>query len=109
MAGRWANTRQPTLVSFEHAKEMFFYPDRIDIGSHTSEPLDCAVQYDDDNSAYGWNNEAYWKNGKNQDYNLGLGDYRVEVTISGQNFPQITTNLKLIISKDWTGTSLSVA
>ena len=109
MAGRWANTKQPPFVSSERAKEMFFYPDRIDIGYHSSEPLDCVVQYHDDNSAYGWNNEAYWKNGKNSDFELGVGEYKVEVKLSGQNFPQVSTSFKMIISKNSTGTNLSPA
>ncbi len=109
MAGRWSNSAQPTFVSPERAKEMFFYPDRIDVGYHSPEPLDCAIQFQKEDTSYGWTNWSYPAEGKVKEFKLPVGEYRVEVKVSGQNFRQLTTNFKLNVGDDWTKTSLSPA
>lgn len=41
-----------------------------------------AVRFDDEQDCYGWNNEGYSHNWRNQDYKLPKGRYLVEVVIS---------------------------
>ena len=108
LQGRWANSMEPSFVSPSDRIQKIIYPDRIDIGYHDSEPLDCIVQYDDElNIAYCWNNESYAMNGRNARYKLETGNYKVKVKLSGQNFPQLSAEFYIVISKDWNGTSLT--
>lgn len=112
MQGRWANTTQISYISPLDQLERVMYPDRISVGYNSSEPgvLDCIVKFDDDkNAAYGWNNEAYVRGGKNPRTKLGIGTYKVDVRLSGQNFPELTKRFHIVISEDWQGTSLTLA
>ena len=112
MQGRWANSPEISFISPLNQQEKIIYPDTIDVGYHSPEPilLDCIVKFDDDErAAYGWNNEAYATDGKNPRYKLGIGTYRVDVRLSGQNFRQLTTKFIFVLSGDWRGTSLTLA
>jgi hypothetical protein len=110
MQGRWANTMEVSLVSPLNQQEKIVYPDTINIGYHSYEPLDCIVKFDSDNAAYAWNNEAYaFPDCKNPRYKLGMGTYKVHVRLSGQNFRQFITKFNIVISGDWQGSSLTPA
>jgi len=107
--GRWAHTPEPSLISSVYQQEKIIYPDTISIAYHLCEPLDCIVKFDDDMVAFAWNNEAYAApDNKNPKYKLGIGTYKAEVRLSGQNFRQITTNFNIVISRDWQGTTLTL-
>jgi hypothetical protein len=112
MQGRWVNTPEVSLISPFIRQEKIIYPDRIDIGYDSPEPLDCIVKIDDDEKVvYGWNNEAYAAtDAKNPTrYKLGIGTYKVHVRLSGKNFRQFTTKFIVVISADWQETSLTLA
>ena len=110
MQGRWANTPEISLISSLNQQEKILYPDTISIGYHLFEPLDCIVKFDEDKVAFAWNNEAYAARDHNKPkYKLGIGTYKVEVRLSGQNFRQFTSEFKLVIAGEWQGTTLSLA
>jgi hypothetical protein len=58
----------------------------IDIPRDEEEELDICVRFQDDSNAYGWNSESYYYQGKNPNYKLLPGTYRIEVklTCSGE-------------------------
>jgi len=109
MQGRWANTPEISFISPTNQQERMIYPDRISVGYHSFEPLDCIVKFDGERPAYGWNNESYVTDGRNARYKLEIGTYRVSVRLSGQNFRQVTTAFNLVIAGDWQGSSLTLA
>jgi hypothetical protein len=108
MQGRWANTPEISLISSTNRQERIIYPDRISVGYDSFEPLDCVVKFDDEKIAYGWNNESYPTNGRNQKYKLEIGTYKVTIRLSGQNFRQVTTQFDIVIAGDWQGTSVTL-
>jgi hypothetical protein len=109
MQGRWANTPEVSFISPFNRQEKIIYPDTISIGYHSSEPLDCIVKFDnDENEAFGWNNESYATDGKNPRCRLGIGTYEVHVRLTGQNFGQFTKKFNIAISGDWQGSSLTL-
>lgn len=109
MQGRWAKSPEVSLISPLNQREKIIYPDTIGIGYDLPEPLDCIVKFDDDTATYGWNNESYATGGKNPRCKLEIGEYRVDVRLSGQNFRQFTTKFNIVICRDWQGTSLTLA
>ena len=110
MQGRWVNSREVSLISPLDQQEKVIYPDRIDIGYHSPQPLDCIVKFDDDEKvAYGWNNESYPTGGKNPRCKLDIGTYKVNVKLSGQNYRQFPTKFNIVISGDWQGTLLTLS
>ena len=107
MQGRWVNTPEVSLISPFNQQEKVIYPDRIDVG-YEPQPLDCIVKFDNEQVAYGWNNEAYPTNGRNPRTRLGVGTYKVTVRLSGPNFRQLSTKFDIAIAGDWQGTSLTL-
>ena len=108
MQGRWANTPEISFISPTNQQERIIYPDRISVGNHSSEPLDCVVKFDGETPAYGWNNESYATDGRNARHKLEIGTYRASVSLTGQNFRQVTTEFSIVIAGDWQGTSLTL-
>jgi|SRR5208283_2861495 len=106
MQGRWASTPEISYLSPIFQSQTIMYPEAVDILYNDNQMLDCIVQFDNDQEAYGWNNESYPTLGKNPRCKLPIGEYRVVVRVSGQNFPQIRKQFSLVVSEDWERTSL---
>lgn len=99
MAGRWANSPQPSIETFRMADGRTFPQLPIDRynrearkdiypGKDDDEPLDVAARWPGDAECYGWCNEAYLaQDGKNADWRLDRGVFllKVIVNISGRD------------------------
>lgn len=85
MKGRWAETLELTQASPFELVKLANFPDPITIFPGDSAILDIFVKYDNDNEAYGWNNEAYLHNWRTPYYQLDPGDYDIEIILSGVN------------------------
>ena len=110
MKGRWANTVEMLFLPKELYQEKLIYPEKLDIEcGNQYQPLDCIVQYDGENKAYGWNNESYSSDpvGKNSRCMLKTGTYNIGVRLSGQNFKQVQKKFSIVIGECWEDTSLS--
>ncbi len=102
MQGRWVNSPEISFISKADQQERILYPDTIAISYNSTELLDCIVKFDGDkNVAYAWNNEAYAHDGRNPRTKLGIGTYKVDVRVSGQNFQPCTKRFDLMLSGDW--------
>ncbi len=96
--GRWASTPEiPHIPSQAIVK--LFHPDPVTIAVEEKEYLDVIVKAEIDNDAYGWNNEAYIHNWRNPSYKLGIGEYKVKITISTQNGKSFVSVLDLAVRK----------
>jgi hypothetical protein len=109
MQGRWANSPEISLISPTHQQERIIYPETIGIAYHSPQQLDCIVQFDGENVAYGWNNEAYAALGRTPGYQLQAGVYKVAVRLFGQNFQPISAKFDIKVAGNWNGTSLDAA
>lgn len=109
MLGRWANTIEMPSIAPESRIERLLIPDRVDIAPGGVEPLDCIVQFEREDVAFGWNNESAFTGGRNPRCKLKAGKYKVRVELSGQNFRQITTEFDIVVAEDSAKTSLSFA
>jgi hypothetical protein len=61
--------------------------------------MDIITKAEVDEKAYGWNNESYFHNWRNEAYALQPGEYYVKVTINTQNGISFKRKLKLAIRK----------
>jgi hypothetical protein len=90
MAGRWTNTPQPTALFVKDSKgqEFAIAPQMVDavtVYPGENELLDIAVRLDDEADCYGWDNESFFTDWRNQKWQLGSGRHlvKVEITSSG--------------------------
>jgi hypothetical protein len=109
MQGRWASSPEISLISPSQQQERIIYPETVGVAYHSSEQLDCIVQFDAENVAYGWNNEAYAANGRTPRCRLSPGVYKVTIRLFGQNFQPITAKFDIKVAGNWSGTSLEAA
>ena len=96
MTLRWANAPEPNplIVCIDGKKGEIYDPVIINYMQNTtiypgeSAEIDIVVKIDEDFDCYGWNNESYRCSGRNSDFRLPIGRYRVEITIlsSGKKF-----------------------
>lgn len=109
MPGRWANSPEISLISSTDQLEKFYYPEKIDVSYHSSEPLDCIVHFLGDDVAFGWNNVAYhvdYSDGRIIKYKLVPGRYDVHVKVSGLNFVETIKKFRIEVSKDCNDTKV---
>lgn len=84
--GRWASTPElPHLSNGDALLKLLYYPDPVTIEEGEREILDIFTKNEDDNEAYGWNNESYYHQWRNEDYKLNQGLYKLKVVINTQN------------------------
>ena len=107
MRGRWANSAEIPDFPHDDQRRIVLYPEPISIRSGQGELLDGIVQYPNEKVAYGWNNEAYFNGWKTKAYKLEIGQYRVIVTISPQNGPEVSGEFKLTVSDNYIETCLT--
>jgi len=107
MKGRWANSAQISHLAQHDQFSKIQYPDPISIRSGKNEPLDGVVQFHNENTAYGWNNEAYAYRWRTPAYKLEKGHYKVVVTVSPQNGPEVTEEFRLSVSENYLQTALT--
>jgi len=90
MAGRWANTPQPTVffVTDSQGQEFAVAPQMVEavtVYPGDNELLDIAVRLDEDADCYGWDTESFFTAWRNTKWQLGHGRHlvKVEITSSG--------------------------
>jgi hypothetical protein len=103
--GRWASTPEIPQIPNE-ALVKLLHPDPVTIPVGQNEILDIIVKAEADDVAYGWNNESYFHNWRNQAYKLAECEYLVKVTINTQNGITFDKRLKLVIRKSINDTIL---
>jgi hypothetical protein len=62
--------------------ERLVEPSRIDIYPGHLQPLDVAARFDGEAECYGWNNESYIHQWRNQAWRLPLGRYLIRVSVA---------------------------
>lgn len=106
MMGRWSSNPQPqnrTFTSIGEDGELTAFVGRevlppeipINIGPDRAEFLDIAVKFRGEEPCYGWNNESYYRDWKNEDWKLASRRYLVKVIVktSTQDF---TADFRLV-------------
>jgi hypothetical protein len=89
MSGRWAGSAEPILLPVQTptgVSQILANSEQlkstVDIYPGEAEELDVAIRVDQENSAYGWNNDSYFhQDWRNPNRELVQGRYLVEVTI----------------------------
>jgi hypothetical protein len=105
---RWTDTPElPFLDKHEYLKKIN-YPDPVIISAGCSEKLDLLVRYENDTSAYIWNNESYVNNWRTPKYILSKGLYRAIVTISTQNGISISKNVEIAVGDSIKDTNIKL-
>ena len=78
---------------------------RIDVYPGEAEPLDTVTRFDDEDEAYGWNNETYFSRPiwRNPDWKLPSGRYLIKVTVrsSGETLTDIFRVINDVGQKDF--------
>jgi hypothetical protein len=97
--GRWASTPELVYLQSQEQYIKLLVPDPVTIPVCQKEKLDVFVKEGTDDCAYGWNNESYFNQWKNQKYKLEKGEYIVKVTINTQNGNSFSRKFKLGIRK----------
>ena len=95
-AGRWASTPEIPHIP-QDAIVKLLHPDPVTLPVGEKEILDIIAKEENDNEAYGWNNESYFHNWRNIEYKLDEGEYIVKVTINTQNGISFNRRFKLAI------------
>ena len=93
MSGRWGSSSDepiPLVAVNKNGKELFHVHDRnlykrlsmADMPPGAEEMLDIVVQMDDEQFAYGWNNESYFHDWRHEDRKLPQGHYFICVNVT---------------------------
>ena len=106
-AGRWASTPEIPHIPNEAIVKLQ-HPDPVTIPVCEKENLDVITKAENDDNAYGWNNESYFHDWKNPNYKLNEGEYIVKVTINTQNGISFDRKFKLAIRKKIENTILEL-
>ena len=93
MLGRWAETQDPPPidkieVDGKLVVRLVNPQNSVDIPPGEYSNLDIVNKIEGEDVCYGWNNESYIKNWRNQDYTLGPGQFlaKVRVKTGGREF-----------------------
>lgn len=105
--GRWASTPELAHLNINDAILKLIYPDPVTIIGGDKEYLDIITKFGNDKEAYGWNNESYFHNWKNQAYELERGKYKVKVVVNTQNGISSSKEFMLNVSDKIENTSLN--
>ena len=85
MKGRWAGTLELPFASPSDRMRLANYPEPETVFVGKSVILDIFAKFEQDNEAYGWNNEAYLHSWRTPHYKLDPGNYEIEITLIGIN------------------------
>lgn len=97
-AGRWSSTPEIPQIPHE-AMIKLVQPDPVTIPVEEKEIMDVFVKAAVDDVAYGWNNESYVHDWKNNNYILAEGEYVVKITINTQNGISFVKKFEIAIRK----------
>ena len=82
--GRWSSTPEIPHIPHEAIVKLQ-HPDPVTLPVGEKEIMDVFTKSETDEAAYGWNNESYFHNWRNNSYTLVPGEYTAKVKISTQN------------------------
>ena len=97
-AGRWSSTPEIPHVPHETIVKLL-HPDPVNIPVEEKEIMDVFVKAEVDEGAYGWNNESYIHDWRNENYTLTEGEYIAKVTINTQNGISFERKMEVAIRK----------
>ena len=97
MVGRWASTPELPYIPNNVILKLL-RPDPVTIPVNEKEFLDVITKHEDDEEAYGWNNEAYLHNWRTPNYKLERGKYLIKISISTQNGITFSNKFELLVS-----------
>jgi len=97
-AGRWSSTPEIPHILHEAIVKVI-QPDPVTISVEEKEIMDVFVKSSKDDDAYGWNNESYFHDWKNNNYILEEGKYIVKIVISTQNGISFDRKFEIAIGK----------
>lgn len=80
--GRWAGTLELPYASQLDIARLANFPEPVTLIAGEIEHLDIFTKNENDNEAYGWNNESYLHNWRNPNYLMTPGDYRIIVQVT---------------------------
>lgn len=85
MKGRWAGTLELPHANPFSVTRLANFPDPVTINPGHEEILDVFAKYDNDQEAYGWNNEAYLHTWRTPHYKLNPGNYKILIEVTSEN------------------------
>lgn len=95
--GRWSSTPEFSYLDQHSQILKMIEPDPVTIVENHEEFLDIITKYENDNEAYGWNNEAYFNNWRSQHHKLYPEKYEVNIIINTQNGVSFSKSFLLTI------------